>query len=84
MLGCVLKFRELDDCPHWEVDESESGVYTVITLKHMLVSRLLTATTDQVVNVDMSGQLIDGPGGRKETKRLVEQIKKETRRRWDG
>lgn len=80
VLNCSLSLKECTNCPQWEKDVTETGVYTVLTLRHLLLKRILSASPREVVSVDMSGKMIDGPGGRKETRRLIQKIKETGRK----
>ena len=48
----------------------------------MLVQKLLTISRDKKINMNMKGKIVNGPGRRKEIRKLIEEKKKANRKRW--
>lgn len=80
LLGKRVRFVNLDDSPQQE-NSNDCGVYVCIQMRHLLVKKILTATSEESVSMGLRGKLVDANGGRKEMLRTIEGYRKEGERR---
>lgn len=80
LLGKNLRFVNLEDSPQQE-NGSDCGVYVCIQMRHLLLSRLLSANSREKVSMSMGNKLVDAAGGRKEMLKIIEGFRKEGERR---
>lgn len=64
LLGVELDFKDLDDSPQ-QVNSSDCGVYTCLTMRHLLVKRLLKRQKGEKVSMSMSSKEVDAAKGRR-------------------
>ncbi|KAI1961201.1 SUMO1 sentrin specific peptidase 8 [Ophidiomyces ophidiicola] len=70
-----FRFVQLDDSPVQE-NSSDCGVYVCLTMRHLLISRLLKACTSQMVSMSLGGKKIDASAGRREMVRIIDRFRK--------
>ncbi|XXG94528.1 Protein fmp32, mitochondrial [Hypoxylon texense] len=80
ILGKQLRFHYLPDSPQQE-NSSDCGVFVCITMRHLLVKRLLAVNAGQKISMSMAGKAIDSAGARKEMLKIIESLRKEGERR---
>ncbi|KAI4867833.1 cysteine proteinase [Hypoxylon rubiginosum] len=80
VLGKQLRFHYLPDSPQQE-NSSDCGVFVCITMRHLLVKRLLAVNAGQKISMSMAGKAIDSAGARKEMLKIIESLRKEGERR---
>ncbi|KAI6093674.1 cysteine proteinase [Hypoxylon rubiginosum] len=80
ILGKKLRFHYLADSPQQE-NSSDCGVFVCITMRHLLVKRLLAVNAGQKISMSMAGKAIDSAGARKEMLKIIESLRKEGERR---
>ncbi|KAK3694374.1 hypothetical protein B0T22DRAFT_452322 [Podospora appendiculata] len=80
VLGIVLRFHQLEDCPQQE-NSNDCGVFVCILMRHLLIKRLLNANANEKVSMSMANKVIDSHGGRKEMLKIIESLRKEGERR---
>ena len=80
MLGKPLKFVELSDSPQ-QTNSSDCGVFVCISMRHLLLKRVLLADRDTKINMSLNSKSIDAVAGRKEMLRIIESFRKEGERR---
>ncbi|KAK3335812.1 hypothetical protein B0T19DRAFT_436634 [Cercophora scortea] len=80
VLGVVLRFHQLEDCPQQE-NSNDCGVFVCILMRHLLIKRLLNANANEKVSMSMANKVIDSHGGRKEMLKIIESLRKEGERR---
>ncbi|KAI0176161.1 cysteine proteinase [Hypoxylon sp. FL1284] len=80
VLGKELRFHYLRDTPQQE-NSSDCGVFVCITMRHLLVKRLLSVNAGQKISMSMAGKAIDSYGARKEMLKIVNNLRKEAERR---
>lgn len=80
LLGKPLRFINLADTPQQD-NSMDCGVYVCLLMQHLLMSRLLTAQSQQKVSMSMRDKIVDARGGRKDMLRVIEDRRKEGERR---
>lgn len=80
MLGIELEFKDLDDSPQ-QVNMSDCGVFTCLTMRHLLVARLLKKQRGEKVSMSMGAREINAFKGRREMMELIESQRREGQRR---
>ena len=75
-----LRFNQPEGSPQQE-NGRDCGVFVCLTMRHLLVKRLLNASRHQQVSMSMEGKAVDAYGGRREMLRIIEDLKKEGERR---
>ncbi|KAI1107559.1 cysteine proteinase [Jackrogersella minutella] len=80
VLGKALRFHCLPDSPQQE-NGSDCGVFVCITMRHLLVKRLLSVNAGEKVSMSMAQKAIDSIGARKEMLKIIENLRKEGERR---
>ncbi len=80
LLGKQLQFVQLDDSPLQE-NGSDCGVFVCLSMRHLLVKRLLMVRSDEKVSMSMGGRRVDAREGRKEMSRIIESYRREGERR---
>ncbi|KAI9715745.1 MAG: hypothetical protein M1812_005743 [Candelaria pacifica] len=76
LLGKRIKLINQDDCPQQE-NSTDCGVFVCIQMRHLLLKRLLRATSKDKISMSMAGKNVDAIGGRKEMLRLIEEKRKQ-------
>ena len=71
-----LSFVQLSDSPHQE-NSSDCGVFVCLTMRHLLVKRLLQVPLSEKVSMSMGGRRMDAKEGRKEMVKLIESLRKQ-------
>ena len=80
LLGKELRFLDLAESPQQE-NSSDCGVFVCLQMEFLLLSRLLTAQSNDRVNMSLGGKNINASSGRKEIIRIIEDYRKEAERR---
>lgn len=80
LLNRPIRFINLDDSPIQE-NGSDCGVFVCLTMRHLLLKRLLMAKSDEKVSMSLAGRKIDARAGRKEIARIIDGFRKEGERR---
>ena len=81
LLGRRIRFYSLPDTPQ-QANSSDCGVHVCLTMKHLLLKRLLQAPSSQNVDMSMSGKRQDATQGRKEMLKLIERLRARAIRRY--
>lgn len=80
LLGRPLRFLNLEDSPK-QRNSSDCGIYVCIQMRHLLMTRLLSANSKQSISMSMGGKTIDAYGARKELLGIIEMYRREGERR---
>lgn len=80
LLGKQLRFIPMDDAPQQE-NGSDCGVFVCITMKHLLLKRLLRADASEKISMSMKDQRVNATEGRKIMVKMIEDRKKEGEKR---
>lgn len=80
LLGRRIRFLHLEDSPVQE-NGSDCGVFVCLSMRHLLLRRLLLASADEKVSMSLSGRKVDARAGRKEISRIIEGFRKEGEKR---
>ena len=75
-----LRFLDLEDSPQ-QANSSDCGVFVCLTMKHLLLNRLLTTSKHQQAPMSMGGRTVNAASGRKEILRVIENFRREGERR---
>ena len=67
---------QLNDSP-LQNNSSDCGVFVCLTMRHLLLKRLLKVGSNEKVSMSMSGKDVDARAGRKEIARIIEDFRKE-------
>lgn len=80
LLGRQIKFVHLEDSPVQE-NSSDCGVFVCLSMRHLLLKRLLKASSNEKVSMSLAGRKVDAAAGRKEILKIIEGFRKEGERR---
>jgi sentrin-specific protease 8 len=80
LLGKGLRFVDLEDSPQQE-NSSDCGVFVCLSMRHLLLRRLLQAGSHEKISMSLGGRNVDASAGRKEMLRIIEGFRKEGERR---
>lgn len=80
LIGRNLRFVQLNDSPQ-QNNSSDCGVFVCLTMRHLLLKRLLKVGSNEKVSMSMGGKDVDARAGRKEIARIIEDLRKEGVRR---
>lgn len=80
LLGRRIRFLHLSDTPQ-QTNTNDCGVFVCLIMRHLLVKRLLNATSKEKVKMSMGDKVLDAQGMRKEMLRVIETLRKEAERR---
>ena len=80
LLGRQLVFKDLDNSPQ-QLNLSDCGIFVCLTLRHLLVNRLLKRQKGEKVSMSMAGRDVDAAKGRKEISNTIESLRREAERR---
>ena len=80
LLGRNLEFKDLDDSPQ-QLNTCDCGVFVCLTMRHLLVNRLLKRQKGEKVSMSLAGREVDAASGRKEMLRIIESLRREGERR---
>ncbi|KAJ9303768.1 hypothetical protein DTO217A2_6780 [Paecilomyces variotii] len=80
LLNRPIRFINLDDSPIQE-NSSDCGVFVCLSMRHLLLKRLLMANSNEKVSMSLGGKKIDASSGRKEIAKIIEGFRKEGERR---
>jgi len=80
LLNKGLRFINLDDSPTQE-NGSDCGVFVCLSMRHLLLKRLLIVRSDEQVSMSMGGRKVDAREGRKEMTKIIEDFRREAKRR---
>ncbi|KAL2010014.1 hypothetical protein VTN00DRAFT_5821 [Thermoascus crustaceus] len=83
LLGRQIRFVQLEDSPVQE-NSSDCGVFVCLSMRHLLLKRLLQASSNEKVSMSLGGRKVDASAGRKEIARIIEEFRKEGERRRSG
>lgn len=75
-----LSFVHLEDSPVQE-NSSDCGVFVCLTMRHLLLRRLLMASSAEKISMSLNGMRVDAAGGRKEIVRIIDRLRKKAERR---
>ena len=70
ILGQKLDFVDLEDSPQ-QANSSDCGVFVCLTMKHLLLNRLLKTNQDKNASMSMGDRTINAASGRKEILRVI-------------
>ena len=76
LLGLRLEFKDLDDSPQ-QVNSTDCGIFTCLTMRHLLLNRLLKKQRGEKVSMSMGEREVDAAKGRKELLKLLETQRRE-------
>lgn len=79
LLGRNFQFLNLDETPR-QSNGSDCGIYVCLTMKHLLLNRLLRRDATSKVNMSMRGNEVNASQGRKDIVKIIEQLRKEGKR----
>ncbi|KKK16925.1 hypothetical protein AOCH_004821 [Aspergillus ochraceoroseus] len=80
LLGRPIRYLHLEDSPVQE-NGSDCGVFVCLSMRHLLLKRLLTANSNEKVSMSLGGRKVDARSGRKEIAKIIEGFRKEGERR---
>ncbi|KAL4920351.1 hypothetical protein BDW62DRAFT_177315 [Aspergillus aurantiobrunneus] len=80
LLNRPIRFVNLEDSPIQE-NGSDCGVFVCLSMRHLLLKRLLKANSNEKVSMSLGGWKVDARSGRKEIARTIEVFRKEGERR---
>ncbi|PYI20594.1 Ulp1 protease family protein [Aspergillus aculeatinus CBS 121060] len=80
LLNRNIRYVHLEDSPVQE-NGSDCGVFVCLSMRYLLLKRLLTANTNEKVSLSLGGRKVDARSGRKEIARIIEGFRKEGERR---
>ncbi|GJP94273.1 hypothetical protein AnigIFM60653_007299 [Aspergillus niger] len=80
LLGRPINYVHLEDSPVQE-NGSDCGVFVCLSMRHLLLKRLLTANANEKVSMSLGGRKVDARSGRKEMAKIIEGFRKEGERR---
>lgn len=80
LLNKNLRFIDLADSPRQE-NSSDCGVFVCLSMRHLLLKRLLMVRSDEKVSMSLGNRKVDARDGRKEMLRIIEEFRKEGERR---
>ncbi|KAE8312003.1 Ulp1 protease family C-terminal catalytic domain protein [Aspergillus parasiticus SU-1] len=80
LLNRPIRFIHLQDSPIQE-NGSDCGVFVCLSMRHLLLKRLLTANASEKVSMSLGGMKVDARGGRKEMTKIIDGFRKEGERR---
>ncbi|OGM45615.1 ulp1 protease family protein [Aspergillus bombycis] len=80
LLNRAIRFIHLQDSPVQE-NGSDCGVFVCLSMRHLLLKRLLTANASEKVSMSLGGMKVDARGGRKEMTKIIDGFRKEGERR---
>ncbi|KAI5810221.1 Ulp1 protease family protein [Peziza echinospora] len=74
LLNRRMSFYSLPDTPQQD-NSSDCGMHVCMTMKHLLLRRLLQAPASQNVDMSMAGKRQDATQGRKDMLKLIEKLR---------
>ncbi|EEP82881.1 conserved hypothetical protein [Uncinocarpus reesii 1704] len=81
-----FRFVQLDDSPVQE-NSSDCGVFVCLTMRHLLINRLLKACTSEKVSMSLGGKKVNASAGRREMVRIIDRFRKKkdhkSSRKWE-
>ncbi|KAL4949562.1 hypothetical protein BDW69DRAFT_197990 [Aspergillus filifer] len=80
LLNRPIRFINLEDSPVQE-NGSDCGVFVCLSMRHLLLKRLLKANSNEKVSMSLGGWKVDARSGRKEIAKTIEGFRKEGERR---
>lgn len=80
LIGKPLRCIHLEDSPVQE-NSMDCGVYVCLSMRHLLLKRLLMVKSDEKVSMSLGGRKFDPREGRKEMGKIIEGFRKEGQRR---
>ena len=80
LIGRPLRFVDLEDSPQQE-NSSDCGVFVCLSMRHLLLRRLLQASSHEKISMSLGGRNVDAAAGRKEMLHIIEKFRKEGERR---
>ena len=80
LLNRPLRFIDLEDSPVQE-NSSDCGVFVCLSMRHLLLKRLLQVRADEKVSMSLGGRRVDAKEGRREMTRIIDGFRKEGERR---
>ena len=80
LLSRPLRFIDLEDSPQ-QANSSDCGVFVCLSMRHLLLKRLLQVRSNEKVSMSMGGHKYDAREGRREIARIIEGFRKEGERR---
>lgn len=80
LLNRPIRFVNLTDSPIQE-NGSDCGVFVCLSMRHLLLRRLLMANANEKVSMSLGGRKVDANAGRKEIAKIIEGFRKEGERR---
>lgn len=78
LLGKPLDLLEMKGSPQQD-NSSDCGIYVTLTMKYLLLKKLLTRDTSGQVSMAMDDIKLNAPQGRKDMMQLVDDFRKEGR-----
>lgn len=78
LLGKPLDLLEMDGSPQQD-NGSDCGIYVTLTMKYLLLNRLLTKDTSGQISMAMDDITLSADKGRKDMMQLVDEFRKEGR-----
>ncbi|KAJ0418075.1 hypothetical protein BJY00DRAFT_303043 [Aspergillus carlsbadensis] len=80
LLNRPIRFINLEDSPVQE-NGSDCGVFVCLSMRHLLLKRLLKANSTEKISMSLGGWKVDARSGRKEIAKTIEGFRKEGERR---
>ncbi|ODH12802.1 hypothetical protein ACO22_07901 [Paracoccidioides brasiliensis] len=80
LLDKPLRFINLSDSPVQE-NSSDCGVFVCLQMRHLLLKRLLVATSSEKISMSLGGMKLNASNGRREIVRIIERFRKKGERR---
>jgi sentrin-specific protease 8 len=79
LLNRRLRFLNLDDSPIQE-NSSDCGIFVCLSMRHLLLKRLLTVNSTQKVSMSLAGRKVNAAAGRREMVRIIERFRKKRKK----
>jgi len=76
LLNQHIQFVPLEDSPIQE-NSSDCGIFVCLSMRHLLLKRLLKAKSHEKVSMSLAGRRVDAAAGRKEIMRIIDNFRKE-------
>ncbi|KAK2751887.1 hypothetical protein FQN55_008629 [Onygenales sp. PD_40] len=80
LLNIHLRFISLDDSPVQE-NCSDCGVFVCLSMRHLLLKRLLLASSSEKISMNLGGIRVNASSGRREIVRIIDRFRRRGERR---
>lgn len=80
LMNCPMRWIPMEDSPQQE-NSNDCGVFVCLSMRYLLLKKILRTTSNQKVNMSLAGQRVDATAGRREMLKIIEEFRKEGVRR---